>query len=75
MYPDGYCEKSHYCIARYLESYVTKGVLEEEWVNLLDLYREQRHRNQYDLNLYASEVEAKDVIGATERFLDRIKKL
>jgi uncharacterized protein (UPF0332 family) len=75
LYRDGFREKSHYCIARYLESYVTKGVLEEEWVNLLDHYREQRHRNQYDLNLYASEVEAKDAIGAAERFLDRIKKL
>lgn len=30
LYRDGYREKSHYCIARYLESYVTKGVLEEE---------------------------------------------
>jgi len=41
----------------------------------LDHYREQRHRNQYDLNLYASEVEAKDAIDAAEGFLDRIKKL
>jgi uncharacterized protein (UPF0332 family) len=75
LYRDGYREKSHYCVARYLESYVSGGELEGEWVDLLDHYREQRHRNQYDLNLDASDVEAEEAFDAAERFLGRIKRL
>ena len=75
LYRDGYREKSHYCVARYLESYVSGGDLEMDWIDLLDHYREQRHRNQYDLNLNASEKEAEDAFDAAKRFLGRIKRL
>ena len=75
LYRDGYRKKSHYCVARYLESYVSGGDLEMDWIDLLDHYREQRHRNQYDLNLNASEKEAEDAFDAAKRFLGRIKRL
>jgi uncharacterized protein (UPF0332 family) len=48
LFFDGFREKSHYCIARYLEeNYVEKGILEGRWVGLLDYYREIRHSGQY----------------------------
>ena len=51
LFRDGYREKSHYCVARYLEEkYVKTGKLERKWVELLDYYREMRHNNQYDLS-------------------------
>lgn len=41
LYFDGYREKSHFCIARYLEEkYVRKRLLESKWVELLDHYRD-----------------------------------
>ncbi|MCK4399467.1 HEPN domain-containing protein [Candidatus Bathyarchaeota archaeon] len=76
LYRDGYREKSHYCVARYLESrYVDRGCLEVEWVDLLDHYRELRHRNQYDLNLNISPEEAEDALDAAARFLERMRRL
>lgn len=76
LYRDGYREKSHYCVARYLESrYVDRGSLEVEWVDLLDHIRELRHRNQYDVNLNVSPKEAEDALDAAARFLERMKNL
>jgi len=40
LFLDGYREKSHACIARYLEEkYVKKGFLEPEWIDMLDHFR------------------------------------
>jgi uncharacterized protein (UPF0332 family) len=75
LYRDGYREKSHYCVARYLEErYVIRG-LEEVWIDLFDHYRELRHRNQYDVDLASTEKEARDALDAASRFFDRIKQL
>jgi uncharacterized protein (UPF0332 family) len=76
LYRDGYREKSHYCVARYLETeYATKGPLETKWIDILDHYRETRHRSQYDINLYTTEEEAKEALDSAGKFLERIKKL
>jgi uncharacterized protein (UPF0332 family) len=53
LFFDGYREKSHACVARYLEEqYANKKKLEKKWVDLLDYYREIRHENQYDLKFF-----------------------
>jgi len=44
-------EKSHYCIARYMEKYVENDSLEEEWVTLLDRMREIRHMDNTPFNI------------------------
>jgi uncharacterized protein (UPF0332 family) len=47
LFRDGWREKSHYCISRYLEEkYVKAGKLDGEWVELLDRSRELRHEDQ-----------------------------
>lgn len=76
LFLDGYREKSHYCIARYLEQkYVRKGLLERKWVELLDHHRELRHASQYDVSFVTTEGEANDTFVTARSFVKRMKKL
>jgi len=53
----------------------SRGSLGSEWVDLLDHYRELRHRNRYDVSLSVSVREAEDAIEAAARFLKRMRRL
>ena len=76
LFFDGYREKSHACIARYLEeNYVRKGLLESEWVEMLDHFRELRHTEQYSFNFFAIEDESEDTIKKSKEFVSRMKEL
>ena len=76
LYRDGYREKSHYCIARYLEEkYVKTGKLEARWVDLLDHARERRHESQYDVVFITSKQEAEQSLRTARDFVDRLKRL
>jgi uncharacterized protein (UPF0332 family) len=76
LFKDGYREKSHACVARYLEEkYVKEGNLEKKWVELLDHHREVRHEEQYDLSFFATEGEAKEALTSASKFLERMKQL
>jgi uncharacterized protein (UPF0332 family) len=76
LFLDGYREKSHACVARYLEEqYVSKKKLEKKWVELLDHHREIRHNDQYDLSFYSSDEEAKEAFESAGQFLQRMKHL
>ncbi len=76
LFRDGYREKSHYCLARYLEEkYVKTGKLEKEWVELLDYYREIRHDNQYGLTFIVVQKEVKEALDSAKKFLKRIEEI
>jgi uncharacterized protein (UPF0332 family) len=76
LYLDGYREKSHYCIARYLEEkYVKEGHLEEKWVELLDHHRELRHLSQYNVSFLTSRDEAENALETSKSFVERMKAL
>ncbi len=76
LFRDGWREKSHFCIARYLEErYVKHGKLEREWIDLLDRLRETRHAGQYDVSYFATWEEAESAINIAHEFVERIKKL
>jgi uncharacterized protein (UPF0332 family) len=76
LYSDGYREKSHACVARYLEAnYVRKGHLEQKWVELLDHFREIRHSDQYSFNFFTSTEEVEDTIDKSKAFVTRMKNL
>jgi uncharacterized protein (UPF0332 family) len=75
LFRDGIREKSHYCIARYLDKYVDEDLLEEEWVVLLDRIRDVRHQDQYTLYHHTTEEEASFSIKISKQFVKRIKKL
>lgn len=73
---DGFREKSHFCIARFLEEkYAKTGRLEMSWIDMLDRTRELRHDDQYDLDFSASQEEAEDVLKSAKQFLERMKRL
>ena len=76
LFHDGYREKSHAYVARYLEErYVKTGNLEKKWIELLDHHREIRHVDQYDLSFFSTDEEAKKAIESSLKFLERMKSL
>lgn len=76
LFNDGYREKSHACIARYLEEkYVKTKKLDMKWVELFDHYREVRHDDQYNLSFFSSEKEAEDAFKSAEDFLNAMEDL
>jgi len=76
LFLDGFREKSHACVARYLEEkYVKTGKLEKNWIELLDHYRDIRHDDQYSLTFFSTKDEAGKSLDSASRFLERIKAL
>ncbi len=75
LFRDGIREKSHFCIARYLEKYIENDLLEERWVLLLDRIRDLRHMDQYSLHYGSTEEEAISVFNSAKDFYMRLKKL
>ncbi|MEW6069250.1 MAG: HEPN domain-containing protein [Candidatus Thermoplasmatota archaeon] len=73
---DGFREKSHYCIARYLEEkYVNAGKLDRTVVDLLDRFRELRHEDLYGLESFATKGDAEEAIKNAEIVLRELKRL
>lgn len=76
LFFDGFREKSHFCVARYLEEkYVKTGKLEKKWVELFDHHREIRHDDQYDLSFFSTKEEAEKALKSAKEFLSRMKQL
>ena len=75
LFQDGFREKSHACVARYLDRYVTQGLLEQQWVDLLDHSRETRHNDQYDLSFISSPEDAHQAVQSAATFLKRLQEL
>jgi len=76
LFKDGFREKSHFAIARYLEAvYVNKNLLEKKWIDLLDHYREIRHEDQYSTAFFVTEGEARNALTSAKEFLGRMEKL
>ncbi len=75
LFRDGFREKSHYCLARYLDLYVERGALEQKWVDLLDRIRDLRHAGQYDFMHASTEEEAKSILKVAHAFVDRLDLL
>lgn len=74
LFKDGYRERSHVCVVRYLEAKYTKQLGEDNIV-LLDEYREKRHKVVYDSDYYSTEEEAKNIVSFAEKFIAKIKRL
>ncbi len=76
LFKDGYREKSHYCVARYIEEkYVNNGRLDRIVVDLLDRFRELRHRDLYELDFSAIESDAEEAVKNAELVIKCIEKL
>lgn len=76
LFLDGFREKSHFAVARYLEDkYCLKGLLESKWINFLDYYREFREQDQYSTSFIVSEKESENALNFSREFMNRIKEL
>ena len=76
LFLNGFREKSHFAVIKFLEEiYVNKGLLEKEWIELLDYYREIRHRDQYTTSFIITEEEAKNSVKSAKEFIKKIKEL
>ncbi len=73
LYRDGIREKSHYCIGRYLETYVTSGRIDGKWVIFFDRIRKKRESNQYSFDVPPSNEEIEGMLVLTEQFIGIIK--
>lgn len=71
---DGYRERSHACVARYLEANYSKE-MGSSFVDLLDEYREKRHKVSYSSEYYPTVDEAKNTVQFAGKFLEKIEKL
>jgi uncharacterized protein (UPF0332 family) len=75
LFRDALREKSHVCIELYLEDYVRRGRLEEEWTILYHRLRRARHLDQYSFGAAPNEDEVEYAIDHAEAFIDRIERL
>ncbi|MFH1752264.1 MAG: HEPN domain-containing protein [archaeon] len=74
LFRDGFREKSHACVIKYLETNYLKefGV---STIKLLDGYREKRHRVMYDGEFYADLDDATRIVNFATEFIKTVKKI
>ncbi len=76
LFKDGIKERSHFCIARYLEEkYVHKKVLNAKFLNYLDTLRDARHETQYSLDITEIEIDLGAAIGICREFMKVVEGL
>jgi len=74
MFKDGYRERSHACVARYLEAKY-KDKIPVGDIELLDYFRETRHDIQYDVDYLAEKETVERIMEFAGRFLDLAEEL
>ncbi|MEW6593103.1 MAG: HEPN domain-containing protein [Candidatus Hadarchaeota archaeon] len=77
LYKDGIQEKSHYCLAKYLEEeYAKKGKIDIEAITMLNSFREERHTIMYGFEeVEVTTEEAREAIATAEKFLSKAREL
>jgi len=76
LFNDGFREKSHYCLVRYLEEmYVNTGKLNRFVINLLDRFRTLRHEDLYELDFSATKDDAEEAVKNAEIIINEIGRL
>ena len=72
LFRDGYRERSHACVARYIEANY-KGEINARFIDLLDQYRTKRHKVVYGADYYPTIDEAKNVVECAAEFIPVIE--
>jgi uncharacterized protein (UPF0332 family) len=76
LHKDGYREKSHACVARYLEEiYVNAGKLDIKWIGLLDRFRDMRHDDEYDVFFMASKTHCEEIMKFADGFIRAMERI
>ena len=74
LFRDGFRERSHACVARYLEANYSEK-LGMSTIHMLDEHREKRHKVTYSSEYYPTLSEAKELVAFAEEFLKKISFL
>ena len=74
LFRDGYRERSHACVARYIEANY-KEKINTRFIDLLDQYRTKRHKVVYGADYYPSVEEARNVVECATEFIPLIEEL
>ncbi len=70
LFKDGIKERSHFCVARYVESeYVSKNKLDKKFVLFLDSLRDMRHETQYSLDVINVEQDLNEIYDICNEFM------
>lgn len=76
LFLDGFREKSHFCIARFLEEkYVKNDLLERKWIDILDYFRDLRHQGQYGTGFFSTSSETQEALDTAKEFVERMEHL
>ena len=74
LFKDGYRERSHACVTRYIESKY-KNQVPKDYIDLLDHYRETCHEVQYEADYFAEAETAKQIIEFADKFVNLVEEL
>lgn len=76
LFRDGIKERSHFCIARYVEEkYVRKGLLKADFLGYLDALRDARHETQYSLEVLTTEIDMSAAVEIWKEFMKAVERL
>ncbi|MCZ7361866.1 MAG: HEPN domain-containing protein [Candidatus Methanoperedens sp.] len=76
LFRDGIKERSHFCIARYIEEiYVRKGLLNADFLGYLEALRDARHETQYSLEVLTMEIDMGAAVGICRDFMKAVEGL
>ncbi|MCG2737471.1 MAG: HEPN domain-containing protein [Candidatus Methanoperedenaceae archaeon] len=76
LFKDGVKERSHFCIARYVEEkYVRKGLLKADFLGYLDALRDARHETQYSLEVQTMDIDMSVAVGICREFMRAVEGL
>lgn len=76
LFKDGIKERSHFCVARYLEEmYVNSKKLDKKFLSYLDTVRDIRHETQYSVDSVEIEENLDDIYNVCEDFINCIEKI
>lgn len=76
LYKDGITERSHYCIARYVEEeYVSKKILSEKFLNAFEAIMSNRHEIQYSTEAVDIGFDFEDFKDICNEYINEVKKL
>jgi len=73
LFKDGYREKSHECIIRYLEEKHLE--IKPKEIEALEKYKSERTHTQYDVAYNPNEEQAEKMLDFTEKFIQIIEEL
>ncbi|MBU2100484.1 HEPN domain-containing protein [Candidatus Micrarchaeota archaeon] len=73
LFRDGFREKSHECIIRYLEEKYPE--IKSEEIELLEKYKAERTHTQYDVSYNPNEEQAEKMLAFTKKFIETIEEI